>query len=274
MISEMKQMLLIVLFLTLLAGCKQKPGSQHTSPEGDLLFEEYYNNGQLKISRQFFNDEMTDYLYMAFYENGELMDSVAYDENVPDGKRVFFHQSSGIRHIEHYEGGVLNGVNMGIYENGVRNYEGYRKAGEKVGEWIFRDPDGIHLTYEFFDSAGNLVYFRKYDERGNYQKSNGDVLIHAGLNNDNIQPGDSISALVVAVTPPDCESKLTIALSGAATEDTIMISEILSSPRNSFALTVDEPGEYNIEFILEVTGFYMGRVEESKIERKLRVRDN
>jgi antitoxin component YwqK of YwqJK toxin-antitoxin module len=274
MISEMKQMLLIVLFLTLLAGCKQKPGSQHTSPEGDLLFEEYYNNGQLKISRQFFNEEMIDYLYMAFYENGELMDSVAYDENVPDGKRVFFHQSSGIRHIEHYEDGVLNGVNMGIYGNGVRNYEGYRKAGEKVGEWFFRSPEGVNLTYEFYDSTGQLVYFRKYDEGGRYQKSNGEVLINAGFTNNQIDSGDSIFAGIVAAVPPGCESKLIFYLINEQTADTVIISRILASPGYDFGLPVSQPGMYKMAIQLTVTDLLTGKTEESKVEKKLTVRDN
>ncbi|MFU8843086.1 MAG: toxin-antitoxin system YwqK family antitoxin [Bacteroidales bacterium] len=270
----MKRLLILFLFLTLLAACRQNKRNRHTLPGGDLLFEEFYSNGQLKSSKHFFNEAMTDYLYLAYYENGELMDSVAYDENVPEGKRVFFHQSSGIRHVEHYENGVLNGVNTGIYENGVRNYEGYRKAGEKVGEWFFRSPEGVNLTYEFYDSTGQLVYFRKYDEGGRYQKSNGEVLINAGFTNNQIDSGDSIFTGIVAAVPPGCESKLNVYLVHEQMEDTVIISRILASPRHEFGLPVSQPGMYKMAIQLTVTDLLTGKTEESKVEKKLTVRDN
>jgi hypothetical protein len=270
----MKSLFLIFLLLTLLAGCRQKTSSQLTTQSGDLVLEEYYSNGQLKSSKLFYNEAQSDYLYTAYYENGDLMDSVTFYNNVPEGKRIFFEQATGLKHIEYYENGLLEGINMGIYENGVKNYEGFRKAGQKAGEWIFRNPEGVSLTYEFFDSTGRLVYFRKYDERGNYQKSNGAVLIHAYLTENHIQPDDSVHAVITAAVPPGCESKLTILMDGDQTDEETIISEILKAPRNGFEFHVGEPGDYKVLFHLVVTDMSSGKAEESKVEKKITVKEN
>lgn len=270
----MKSLFLIFLLLTLIAGCKQKTTSQLTTHSGDLVLEEYYSSGQLKSSKLFYNEAQTDYLYTAYYENGDLMDSVTYYNNVPEGKRIFFEQASGLKHIEYYLNGLLEGINMGIYKNGVKNYEGFRKAGHKAGEWIFRNPEGVSLTYEFFDSTGRLVYFRKYDERGNYQKSNGAVLIHTSLSENLILPGDSLHAGITAAVPPGCESKLTIIVDGDQTDEETILTEILKTPRNSFGFLVSEPGDYNIIFHMAVTDLSTGKEEESKVEKKITVKEN
>jgi hypothetical protein len=270
----MKSLFLIFLLLTLLAGCRQKTSTQLTTHSGELVLEEYYSNGKLKSTKLFYNEAQSDYLFTAYYENGDLMDSVTYYNNVPEGKRIFFEQATGLKHIEYYENGLLEGINMGIYENGVKNYEGFRKAGQKAGEWIFRNPEGVSLTYEFFDSTGRLVYFRKYDERGNFQKSNGALLIHTYLTENLIQPGDSIHAGITAAVPRGCESKLTISIDGDQTDEETMLTEILQTPRNSFTFYVREPGDYKVIFHLVITDLSTGKAEESTIEKKITVKEN
>jgi hypothetical protein len=269
----MKPLFLIFLLLTMLTGCKQRTSSQHTTQSGDLVLEEYYSNGQLKSTKVFYNEAQSDYLYKAYYENGELMDSVSYYNNLPEGKRTFFDQASGLMHTEYYKTGLLEGINMGIYKNGVKNYEGFRKTGNKAGEWIFRNPEGVNLTYEFFDSTGRLVYFRKYDERGNYQKSNGAILIHTFLSENLIQTGDSVHAGITAAVPPGCESKLTIFVDGDHTAEDTVHSEILTAPRNQFGFQMREPGDYKVIFHLVVTDNSTGKAEESKVEKNITVKE-
>ncbi len=249
--SRNYHMLLAVISLIVLYSCKNSTINEYKDRQDHLVMEEVYANNQTKTKIIYLNPDKTDYIYTSYYEDGTLMDSARYVNDSIEGKRIYYDESSDLKHIEHYKNGLLNGVNKAIYSNGTTSYEGYRLKGNKVGEWIFHYPEGAPITYEFYDSTGRLIYFRKYDERGRMVRTNGNPILYVSGTGRLINP-DSAALEVVMVHPPLTPALLEVFISKDTKEGEKIGETEIRTPRFPCIINIDSTGKYDLVFKLNL----------------------
>lgn len=70
------------------------------------VIEEYYENGQLKIKKEY-KDEKLNGKYEEYYENGQLEIEKEYNQDKLDGVYRVYREDGSIRYEFIYENGVL-----------------------------------------------------------------------------------------------------------------------------------------------------------------------
>jgi hypothetical protein len=254
----------VFLFLILAWGCNQNTRVQYKDETGHQVDEERYRNGQLKSKTYQLNEEGTDYIYTRYYEDGTTMDSMVYRNSKLEGTRIYYDQSVGLKHIENYSAGVMEGENKAIYNNGEISYSGYRRHGQKAGAWTFHYPDGRPITYEFYDSAGHLQYFRKYNENGSYQNSNGEVLIAAFLKPEIITLQDTAILTVVTATPPACVTNIEVNVLQEDQSPINLKQRVIENARSTIPLVFQQTGALDLQIEVVVRDLKKEKTESSE----------
>ena len=215
---------LLVSVLAFLFSCKQeKSTKEFQNDKGQLIVQEWYSVENLKSETTYLKSDKSDYIYVAYNQNGWMIDSGRYVNDTITGFHEFYEDKTRLRHFEHYENGLLNGTHKAIYSGGITSFEGYRKDGYLVGEWEFHYPDGRMITYEYYDSTGRILYFRKYDDEGNATKitGNGIIGIYISQSSDNTYRG-----IVEVAIPDNCKTNLKIIQKENGRENTIFEKEV------------------------------------------------
>jgi len=241
-------LLIIVLFVS----CNQKADTEYTNKEGHSVKDEFYGNGKVKSRTIFLNQDQSDFIYVAYYDNGEIMDSASYSNNKVEGLRKYFDQSVRLLHLENYKNGFLNGPHKAIYDNGVSSFDGYRLKGAMVGEWNFHYPEGGPITYEFYDSVGTLKYFRKYNEDRSLFNKRGEGIINIGSLPDSIVAGAVYHLSVISACPPGCESVLKVNTTGKNENPVVFYNGAISETRNIIPFSFVKPGNFDINVLLTI----------------------
>lgn len=198
-----KKFLFSVVIVFVISACSSTEKKEYTNQQGQKVVEEWFTGTDLKSRIIFNSSDSSDYLFCSYYENGELEDSVRYVNHQFEGGRLYFDQANGLRHSETYSNGIMNGAHKAVYKNDITSFEGYWINGNKVGEWQFHYPDGRPITYEFYDSVGRVLYFRKYDDKGEVKDVKGSAIIGVSSRTD-LKPGAVVMNLIVA-NPPGSE---------------------------------------------------------------------
>ncbi len=106
---------------------EESTSKKSTTSHQTGLVEEFYANGQLKISGVLDNDGLKNGIWTSYFENGQ----------------------------KNSESNFLNGTNHGYsmvwYPNGNVRYFGDYKAGKRTGEWVFYEEDGAVAKKESYD---------------------------------------------------------------------------------------------------------------------------
>ncbi len=191
-------------------------------------------------------------LFVSWSEDGQLMDSARYVNDTIEGLRKVYDNDAGLMHYETYHNGHLDGMHKAVYNNGVTSFEGYWKNYVKVGEWKFHFPEGNPITYEYYDSAGRIKYFRKYDEEGNVLKVEGSGLISVQANKSVVNPGEYVSGLIEAAVPPGCKTELHIfEILDSENSNSLMNIELLD-PLQDWKIRFDTPGRKTLKFTINI----------------------
>lgn len=194
--------LLILLSVLLLFSCRSGETIRTTDGMGRPVIEEYYGNKQLRSKTVFYNEAQRNYLHYSFYSDGRLKDSALFVHDTVNGLRKFYERKSALTHYETYRNGILEGLHKAIYDNGTTSFEGVRLNGLKVGEWLFHYLDGSLITYEYYDSLGNIRFFRKYGENEKLVKQNGNAIIKIYPDSVALAAGAVYSGIAEVATPP------------------------------------------------------------------------
>ena len=253
--------ILIGALLFVALACSNGDKNEYVNSEGQLVVEELYSESQPKSRIIYMDESKSDFIYVTYYEDGSVMDSARYVDDIIEGKRKYYDKSSDLTHIEHYQEGFLHGINKAVYSNGTTSYEGYRYKGNKAGEWIFHYPAGGLITYEFYDTTGRLMYFRKYDENGNIIKTNGNPFIQIGdsVGLDSLNSG--IIKLILAC-PPESKTELSAEIASSGEKLRLGTKEV-TSPACQFPVKDVTPGRREVEFFVSIKNLKTGETEQS-----------
>lgn len=261
------------MFILLFAGCKQNTVEEFTDKDGNLVIREWYNKSQIKSIKTFTNPEQTNFRYMVFYKDGLLKDSAVFVNGRVTGLRKYYEVSSGLMHLEHYQNGLLNGPHKAIFSSGISSFEGYRKDNNKVGEWKFFYPGGKMITYEYYDSTGNLKYFRKFDQDGQTLKTDGSGLIDIGLQKTDFKLQEVISGNALVAMPDGCSVYFTINDLSSANSQPLFEKQIVKSPFQ-WDVIFETPGEKKLQFSLLIKDDKTGEQEQSLLEQLINLEVN
>jgi len=255
----------------LFSSCRNNQIEESFDSEGKLVIKEWYNENDIKSTTTYFNEEKTDYLFVTWLEDGQLMDSARYINDTIEGLRKVYDADAGLMHYETYQNGHLDGMHKAVYDNGVTSFEGFWKNYVKVGEWKFHFPEGKPITYEFYDSTGRLKYFRKYDEDGTVLKVEGSGLISVQAIKSVVNPGEFVSGKIEAAVPPGCKTELNIVeiLNGEGSNSLMRIG--LSDPVKDWKLRFGAPGRKELEFTIKITDQLTGKEEISSTKLDIQV---
>ncbi|MBN3035196.1 MAG: hypothetical protein JW861_06390 [Bacteroidales bacterium] len=239
-----------------LTSCRQNKKQSYRDEKNREVEAEYYSDGSVRNAFTYLNRERTEYIYVAYNSDGRLVDSARYINDTVEGVRKVYESSLGLLHIEHYSRGILDGPHKAVYDNRITSFEGFRRNGQKVGEWLFHYPDGRMITYEYYDSLGNIRYLRKYDETGSYLKASGYPLIRIEASGDTVTQNDTLRVLIEVATPPECVTSVRIAgMAGSAI--TGLPAEVsFTHPVKSISLPCPSAGLQKMMFeaVLDCTG--------------------
>ncbi|RLD57329.1 MAG: hypothetical protein DRJ05_09910 [Bacteroidetes bacterium] len=266
--AKIKSIKLNFPFLTLLVAvaiflfsCNQgNDKKEFQNEKGQLVVQEWYSVDKLKSETTYLNQELNDYVYIEYNENGRLIDSGRYVNDTITGFHKFFEDKTNLMHFEHYENGFLNGKHKAVYNGGATSFEGYRKDGFLVGEWKFHYPDGKMITYEYYDSTGRVKYFRKYDDEGKTVKIKGNGIISVAISNTLV---DTSNGLVEVAIPDYCNIKLEISQNGNS-----VLEKQLTQKRVPFSFKPGEYGGGKLTFQLIITEEKTGKEEVYSLEKK------
>ncbi|MFD1551578.1 hypothetical protein DNU06_03265 [Putridiphycobacter roseus] len=81
-------------------------------------YQEFYDNGQVKVEGKKNKAGLKEGLWMSFFENGNKMSE------------------------SNFKNGLNDGYSMVWQPNALVHYFGNYKAGKKIGEWTFYDKNG------------------------------------------------------------------------------------------------------------------------------------
>ena len=133
------------------------------------VHEEYYENGVLKISKNFI-DGLEDGKYEEYFENGEVKLSCFYIEGKRNGKSQEFYEDGGLKEENNYYYGNLDGISSRFHKNGKILCTGMYKEDLKTGIWNFFDENESLVRKEIWKD-GKLNGQRIELENGNVQMS-------------------------------------------------------------------------------------------------------
>jgi len=233
-------------------SCAKKSNIEYINDEGHLVREEFYKENKLKSRIVYINNDSSEYLQTTYYEDGSLKDSTHFINGKTSGFRTFYDQRADLLHLEHYEEGVLDGIHKAAYSNGVSSFEGFRKNGKMVGAWHFHYPDGNPITYEFYDSIGELKYFRKYGENGKQVSKKGVGIIYFPVTGGTIAAGSTLSLQILVAVPSLCKSHLEIKVQEPGDTWVTHFNQEVLSERIIFPFTFKNTGTYNFTFELNI----------------------
>lgn len=244
-----KNILSSVILVLIISACSSIEEKEYTNQQGNKVVEEWYAKSGLKSRTIFYSSDSSDYVFCSYYENGELEDSSRYVNLQLEGLRLYYDQANGLFHSETYSNGIMNGAHKAFYKNDITSFEGYWINGNKVGEWQFHYPDGRPITYEFYDSVGRVLYFRKYDDKGEVKDINGSAIISVSARMD-LKPGAVVMDLIVA-NPPGTEVSMRISDESSAELYSKKVDDVYTNC--SFILSEAENLKVNIQLnILDV----------------------
>jgi hypothetical protein len=249
----------------LMMSCRNRT-TEETDPFGNRVIKEWYSRDRLKSSKTFLNSNPQDYIYVLYSSKGYLKDSARYINDTIEGMRKFYEEETSLLHIEHYHHGILNGTHKASFNTGIASFEGFRKNNLKVGEWKFQFENGMPITYEFYDSAGVMKYFRKYNEKGDVEKIDGSGLITLKSYQSDILVSESLNGFVEAAIPPGCKTQLTVEdiSNGQAAES--LLELVLEKPKSVWKVKFSNPGKKTLQFTLKIADIKTSKEEVNKAE--------
>lgn len=244
-------LILAVIIIFPFSSCRKGERKKFYNDKNQLVMQEYFPDGLLKSELTYLDKKKKSYRYMYYFEDGILKDSGMVINDSLHGLRKFYEKSAGLMHYEEYEHGLITGMDKAVYPNGVCSFTGTRKKGTKTGEWRFHYPDGRPITYEIYDQAGKLRYFRKYDEKGKLIKSSGSSIINVVPLLDTIYLGDTLRGYVEVATPPSTEA---ILAAGFIENNrlTRSVTYPVDSSKVGYSLIFTRPGANTLNFSLKI----------------------
>ncbi|MFK8036706.1 MAG: toxin-antitoxin system YwqK family antitoxin [Crocinitomicaceae bacterium] len=133
----MKQFLYLCFMIFLMMACNSNGNDSNSVSDQSNeikeqthqtgLYQEHYDNGQLKMTGNLDNDGLKKGVWTSYFENGQKNS-----------------ESNFLR-------GINTGYSMVWYPNGNVRYFGDYKDGERTGEWVFYSENGEVAKKESFD---------------------------------------------------------------------------------------------------------------------------
>ena len=102
-----------------------------------FLWKDFYFSGakQMEAISLKENEEVFDGTVTWYYENGNVMQTVNYKDNVLSGERKNYYESGPLKSQYSYENGNIEGAWVGYHENSKLAEEGIYKSGTRNGAW-------------------------------------------------------------------------------------------------------------------------------------------
>ena len=102
-----------------------------------FLWKDFYLSGakQMEAVSLKENEEVFDGIVTWYYENGNVMQTVKYQNNMLIGERKNYHESGPLKSQYSYENGNIEGDWVGYHENSKLSEIGIYKSGTRNGEW-------------------------------------------------------------------------------------------------------------------------------------------
>lgn len=247
---------IIFFLIVILSACTSIQKKEFLTSDGYNVIQEWYNKSTLKSQTTFLSQDSSEYIFVSYSEDGKLMDSCRYKNNIADGLRKYYDKSAGLMHFEYYANGFLNGPNMALYQDGVSNYEGYLVNENKAGEWKFHYPDGRLITYEFYDSTGKVLYFRRYNELGAFSSCKGNPIIGATMTRSE-SSRDTYRMQFVVSNPPGCKIRLIVAGTNLTTYSDRQVDNV----NIEFPLILAKEGNIELDIQMEIIDNQSGHTE-------------
>jgi antitoxin component YwqK of YwqJK toxin-antitoxin module len=254
----------LLLIIILLASCGERTKKrQYYNDRNQLVHEEYFSNGRIKSSITYLDKKKKEYISIIYAGDGTLLDSGHYINDSLHGLHKYYEQEPGLLHEEEYDHGLLDGIDRAMYQNGVYSYEGQRKDGLKVGEWKFNYPDGRPITYEYYDSLGNVVYFRKYDDDGTILRVQGYGIIAIKTEAGTVMAGDTLAGSLTLAFPQNARTSLRMGLLGADQKLSRVQTFQPAGIDFPFTWVFGYPGMQKLGFLYSITDVVSGKSDES-----------
>ena len=110
---------------------------QPTKKDKGYLWKDYYLSGakQMEAVSLKENEEVFDGIATWYFENGNVMQTVNYQNNLKVGERKNYHESGSLKSQYSYINDNIEGVWVGYHENAKLSESGTYKSGLRNGQW-------------------------------------------------------------------------------------------------------------------------------------------
>ena len=116
----------------------------------DGLWEEYYDNGQLRSAGNYM-DSKKDGLWQEYYENGNMANMVNFNDGKKVGLLKNYYTNGQLKGRINYIEGKEHGMMELYHQNGKLMLEGFFKEANQISVWKYYDEDGKLINIETFD---------------------------------------------------------------------------------------------------------------------------
>ncbi len=102
-----------------------------------FLWNDFFLSGakQMEAISLHENEEFFDGIVTWYFENGNVMQTVNYKDNILNGERKNYHESGPLKSQYSYENANIEGDWVGYHENSKLSESGTFQSGKRNGEW-------------------------------------------------------------------------------------------------------------------------------------------
>ncbi|MFT4761224.1 MAG: antitoxin component YwqK of YwqJK toxin-antitoxin module [Paraglaciecola sp.] len=104
--------------------------------------------------------------YEAFFENGKVLETANYVNDVLDGERKIYREDGSVETVEHYENGQFSGLYQDLHSNGKVKFEGQYTDNTMGGLWKGYYESGALKEEVMMANNDENGPFKEYHENG------------------------------------------------------------------------------------------------------------
>lgn len=208
--------------------------------------KEYYENENLKFEYSCDSKKQKNGLFIAYSENGNLIEKSTYENNILNGKSIHFFENGDTSMFLNYKNGLKNGNCRFFILNNVLKFETNKLDDKNVGHFKEYSEKGNLLSYYFYDSTSTLRYRINYEDDSLTERK-GQPFLFNKFPKETLCIGDYINFSLNIIEGPFFED-LSISLKLKSNENLTLVDSTILKPDNLilFKKKITKKGIYTL----------------------------
>lgn len=244
MILERVNFYALVVSVLLLCGCEQAKVDEIKFENG-VLSQITYEKDRIKSISILNEDSVKHGESKSFDENGKLVSISYYVQGLKDSVETKYYSSGDVKMITLWNEGKRYRSERAYYDN-LKDVYFTLKGSDTV-----KVTEKLRKAYRYYDLAGNLVYERRFNKKGDLISEKGNLIALKGYSGLKFERGDTLKLQYYVVDPDWVNHKFVVNFFDNV--DTLIRSDSLEINEDHTAffhvIVLPEEGLFKVEAI-------------------------